>query len=285
MNQAKEQDVEEWSENLNITMICPACKEDPPNLVEEFSCGDLVCGSCGLVLGEHTVDQRSEWRTFSNDDSTGDDPSRVGDGPNLLLNGGQMETQIAFGDGNARSKDLHRAQKKSTHSKSNQDLMQAYKVISAHCEAANIPKNIIDVAKHLFKLVDDAKAMKGKSQDAIVAGCIFIACRQGGLPRTFREIYNLTKVPKKDIGRTFKALEKFFADHNLTAKKDLCKISLSFLHIDSTNHSYSFSAGYQQDLLHRCKRALYQILQPAWYPGSTNCQDFSVSCKQGLIGR
>jgi len=212
---------EVWTANLNITLLCPECKEDPPHLVEEFSCGDVVCGSCGLVLGQHTVDTRSEWRTFSNDDSTNDDPSRVGDGANMLLNGSQLETSIAFGDGNARSKDLHRAQNKATHNKSNQDLMQAYKIISAHCEAANIPKNITDTAKHLYKLVDDAKAMKGKGQDAIIAGCIFIACRQGNLPRTFREIFNLTKVTKKDIGRTFKALEKFFADHNTKVKKDL----------------------------------------------------------------
>jgi len=82
------------------------------------------------------------------------------------------------------------------------------------CDAVNIPKNVSDTAKHLFKLVDDAKAFKGKSQEAIIAGCIFIACRQCGVPRTFREIYALTKVSKKDIGRTFKALEKFFASDN-----------------------------------------------------------------------
>lgn len=234
---------DEWSQNLNITMLCPECKEDPPNLVEEFSCGDVVCGSCGLVLGAHTVDTRSEWRTFSNDDSTNDDPSRVGDGANMLLNGSQLETSIAFGDGNARSKDLHRAQNKSIHNKSNQDLMQAYKLISAHCEAANIPKTVTDTAKHLFKIVDDAKAMKGKSQDAVIAGCIFIACRQGNLPRTFREIFNLTKVPKKEIGRTFKALEKFFAEHNLSVKKDQSK----FFKIISLELANICKGVFQQD--------------------------------------
>lgn len=236
MNSAKAQDEEQWTQNLNITMICRECKEDPPNLVEEFASGDVVCGSCGLVLDAHTVDTRSEWRTFSNDDSTNDDPSRVGDGANMLLNGSQLETSIAFAkDGSARAKDLLRAQNKSTHNKSNQDLMQAYKVIAAHCEAANIPKNITDTAKHLFKLVDDAKAMKGKSQDAIIAGCIFIACRQGDLPRTFREIYNLTKVPKKDIGRTFKALEKFFADQQSTVKKDMSIPQQDYNKTTSTN--------------------------------------------------
>jgi len=197
---------------LNASAICPDCKEVPPNLVEEFSSGDLVCGSCGLVIGDRIVDTRSEWRTFSNDDQGTDDPSRVGDGANPLLNGSQLTTSIAYGDG--KNHDLHRAHGRSTNDKTTKGLLAAYKEIGAHCDAVGIPKNVSDTAKHLFKLVDDAKAFKGKSQEAIIAGCIFIACRQCQVPRTFREIYALTKVSKKDIGRTFKALEKFFAGLN-----------------------------------------------------------------------
>lgn len=210
-NVALDKGATEWSENLNMSLICKDCREDPPNLVEEFSSGDMVCGSCGLVLGDRIVDTRSEWRTFSNDDQGNDDPSRVGDGANPLLNGSQLQTTIAFGDGSARSRDLLRAQGKSSTDKATKGLLAAYKEIGAHCDAVNISKNVSDTAKHLFKLVDDAKAFKGKGQEAIIAGCIFIACRQCGVPRTFREIYALTKVSKKDIGRTFKALEKFFA--------------------------------------------------------------------------
>jgi transcription initiation factor TFIIB len=217
----------EYVENLNMTMMCRDCKEFPPNLVEEFSSGDMVCGSCGLVLGDRIVDTRSEWRTFSNDDQGTDDPSRVGDGANPLLNGSQLQTTIAFGDGTGRSRDLHRAQNKSSHDKATKGLLAAYKEIGAHCDAVNIPKNVSDTAKHLFKLVDDARAFKGKSQEALIAGCIFIACRQCEVPRTFREIYALTKVSKKDIGRTFKALEKFFASEEM--KKSLANGGKSFV--------------------------------------------------------
>ncbi|EHL01473.1 putative Transcription initiation factor IIB [Glarea lozoyensis 74030] len=205
---------EGWADNLNMTLMCKDCKEYPPNLVEEFSSGDMVCASCGLVLGERVVDSRSEWRTFANDDQGNDDPSRVGDGPNVLLNGSQLQTTIAYGDGNARSRDLLRAQGKTGNDKSTKSLLAAYKEIGAHCDAVNIPKNVSDTAKYLFKQVDDGKAFKGKSQDAIIAGCIFIACRQCNVPRTFREIFALTKVSKKDIGRVFKSLEAFFGKQN-----------------------------------------------------------------------
>lgn len=131
------------------------------------------------------------------------------------MNGSQLQTSIAFGDGNARSRDLHRAQNKSTHDKATKSLLAAYKEIGAHCDAIGLTKIVSDTAKALFKLVDDAKAFKGKSQEALIAGTIFIACRQCDVPRTFREIYALTKVSKKDIGRTFKALEKFFAQESV----------------------------------------------------------------------
>jgi transcription initiation factor TFIIB len=199
-----------YIENLNMQVICKECKEFPPNLVEHFSSGDMVCGSCGLVLGDRIVDTRSEWRTFANDDQGNDDPSRVGDAANPLLNGSQLSTTIAFGDGSGRSRDLQRAQNKSSHDKSTKGLLAAYKEIGAHCDAIGIPKTTADVAKHLFKMVDDAKALKGKSQESVIASCIFTACRQTGLPRSFREIHSLTKVPKKDIARTFKILEEFF---------------------------------------------------------------------------
>ncbi len=210
---------EAWKENLNNTMICPECKEFPPNLKEEFSSGDMVCGSCGLVLGDRIVDTRSEWRTFANDDQGNDDPSRVGDGANPLLNGSQLQTSIAFNDGaNGRSRDLHRAQNKATHDKSTKSLLAAYKELGAFCDSISIPPNVAGYAKHLFKKVDDAKAFKGKSQDTIIAGCLFIACRQLGVPRTFREIFALTKVSKAEIGRIFKALEKFFDSENRKKK-------------------------------------------------------------------
>lgn len=208
-----QQDPSQWKKNLSAHVICPECKEVPPNL--EFpGSHETVCGSCGLVLADREIDMHSEWRTFSNDDQNNDDPSRVGDVSNPLLNGDQLETQIASG-GSGRVRDLYRAQNKQSSEKSNKALLAAYKEIGALCDGFSIQKNVADTAKYLFKIVDDAKAFKGKSQDVIIAGCIFIACRQCKVPRTFTEIFAVTKVSRKEIGRIYKALEKFFTAQNL----------------------------------------------------------------------
>ncbi|KAK3323715.1 cyclin-like protein [Podospora appendiculata] len=199
--------IPEFKEDLNNILICPDCKEVPPNLIEEFSNGDMVCSSCGLVLGERIIDTRSEWRTFSNDDQGNDDPSRVGDGPNLMIDGDQLQTTIAFEGKNA--KNLSHLQNKMTQDKSSKVLLQAYRDIQSLTDSINAGTQVSNAAKHIFKLVEDNKAMKGKSQDAVIAGCIFIACRQTNVPRTFRELHSLTKVSKKEIGRVFKMLEVF----------------------------------------------------------------------------
>lgn len=223
---------QEWQQNLSFRMMCPECKEDPPNLVEDTQAGDVICESCGIVLSQRGIDQRAEWRTFANDDAGNDDPSRVGDAPNLLLNGNQLETNIAFGDGSQRSKELHRAQSKATVDKGNKALLQAFKQIGAYCDSYHLSQLTSDGAKHIYKDAEESKLFKGKSQDAVIAGCIFIACRRNNVPRTFREIFELTKVSKKEIGKTFKLLEKFLMqqDKNKSGPKVIGNGKFSFIY-------------------------------------------------------
>ena len=200
---------DEWHENLQVRLMCRDCREDPPDLIEDHASGDLLCANCGLVLQQRSIDTSSEWRTFSNDDNGNDDPSRVGDGPNALLNGAQLNTNIAFGEGGMRNNDLRRAQNKANLDKGNKGLLQAYKQIGALCDGWQLPNSVSDTAKHLYKDADESRLFKGKSQEALIAGCVFLACRRNQVPRSFREVMELTKVSKKEIGRTFKLLENF----------------------------------------------------------------------------
>ena len=208
--------------NLNVTLMCPECK-DSSNIVEEFSSGDMVCGNCGmippaisrmtdshtgLVLSDRIVDTRSEWRTFASDEN-GDDPSRVGAVADPLLNGSQLDTVISARDGySGRAKELSRAQSKNATTKSERNLIAAYKEIGAMSEAIGLPKVVSDIAKQLYKKIEDSKQLKGKTIQSIIAACIFIACRKANVPRTFKEICALTKVPKNEIGRVYKTIEK-----------------------------------------------------------------------------
>ena len=51
--------------DLAVRLVCPDCRDETPNIEEEFSSGDLVCRGCGLVLGDRIVDTRSECMLFA----------------------------------------------------------------------------------------------------------------------------------------------------------------------------------------------------------------------------
>ncbi|QRV87845.1 transcription initiation factor IIB [Ceratobasidium sp. AG-Ba] len=201
-----------FAPDLSVRLICPECKDPNPKIVEEFGSGDLVCGDCGLVLGDRIVDTRSEFflQTFANDE--GDDPSRVGAATNPLLEGiEQLDTVISFKDGGSgMAKELQRAAARGTVGKNERNMMSAFRDISAMCESISLPKNVSDTAKQLYKRAEEEKIVRGKSADAVVACCILIACRQANVPRTFKEIHQLTRVPKKTLGQCFKAFEQAF---------------------------------------------------------------------------
>ena len=46
-----------------------------------------------------------------------------------------------------------------------------------------------DRANQLFKQVHVQKSLRGRSNDAIASACLYIACRQDGVPRTFKGFF------------------------------------------------------------------------------------------------
>ena len=188
-----------------------ACKFHPgASLIEDYRAGDQICSECGLVVGDRVIDVGSEWRTFSND-AGGEDKSRVGGPENTLLGSCDLSTMIGpgrmAGGSNMDTMAMYN-NRNSRVSSSDRTLLNAFRTIMNMADRINLPKTIVDRANQLFKMVSDGKFLKGRSNDAIAAACLYIACRQEGVPRTFKEIVAVSTVSKKEIGRCFKLILK-----------------------------------------------------------------------------
>ncbi|CAG7848698.1 SubName: Full=Related to RRS1-regulator of ribosome biogenesis {ECO:0000313/EMBL:CCA69080.1} [Serendipita indica DSM 11827] len=148
--------------------------------------------------------------TFANEE--GDDPSRVGGPQNPIYEGlDSLSTSISFRDGNSgHSRELQRAAARLSNDKSQRSLTVVFEQIQSMCDQYSLPRSVSDTAKMLYRRTEEEKLLRGKQPDAIVAACLFIACRQAAVPRTFKEIVELTNVPKKQIGQCYKALERAF---------------------------------------------------------------------------
>lgn len=215
--------------DLQVRLICKNCQIDPPNIVEETANGDLVCGDCGLVLGDRVVDTRSEWRTFANDE--GPDASRVGNAPggNQLLEGIEdFTTEINFRDGQTgMAKALQRTQSKILGAKASLSRDTGFRLIQDFCDKINVNRVISDTAKQIFLRTEEVKEITGlKSQfgrgpraaDAVAGTCIYLACKHNRLSRSMKEICELCHLEKRDLAYSLKAITTLYKEDLLSGK-------------------------------------------------------------------
>lgn len=194
-----------------------SCRYHPAApLIEDYRAGDQICSECGLVVGDRVVDVGSEWRTFSSEKG-GEDKSRVGASENTLLGSSDLSTIIGPGTGKASFDANGTAiyNNRRTVNSSDRTLINSFRTIAEMSDRINLPRNIVDRANALFKVVHDGKSLKGRANDAIAAACLYIACRQEGVPRTFKEIVAVSTISKKEIGRCFKLILKAHEDTNV----------------------------------------------------------------------
>ena len=86
---------------------CPECGSI--NLVHDYDTRELVCGDCGFVLHDQTVDRGPEWRAF--DDEQRSKRTRVGAPLTYTMHDKGLSTMIDWHDRDIYGKSLSPGQK------------------------------------------------------------------------------------------------------------------------------------------------------------------------------
>eukprot|EP00656_Telonema_subtile_P054626 TRINITY_DN820_c0_g1_i1.p1 TRINITY_DN820_c0_g1~~TRINITY_DN820_c0_g1_i1.p1 ORF type:complete len:348 (+),score=101.75 TRINITY_DN820_c0_g1_i1:94-1137(+) len=200
---------DEPGQHLHVAYYCKICQNDAPDVVEDYATGDAICSECGCVLEGGIIDQTSEWRTFASDAGSVD-PSRVGAAENPLLEDSGLSTTMArdpkgnnsFGD------NLRKWNNRGAQSNSDRNLINAFREIDRMAEHMALPGKIGHTAKQTYKDVEKNKKLRGRSSEAIIAACVYIACRLEGVPRTLKEVAGQCAAPRKEIGSCFNHIKK-----------------------------------------------------------------------------
>jgi len=191
-----------------FTQICPKCATHTP-IVEDHSSGDLICTECGLVIESRIIDECSEWRTFGDGDKdkNGADPSRTAGATNVMLSGGGLSTTIGRNPDGTVNATLSRLHNRGMNP--DKALMSAFHSIGEFADAMGMNRVVKDGACDLYRMVTQAHSTQGKSNAAMYAACLYIAARQEGMTRTFKEICGAAQgTTVKEIGRCYKFILK-----------------------------------------------------------------------------
>jgi len=196
--------------------VCPVCgsKEfffDPRR-------GEVVCAKCGYVLQEDIIEEGPEWRAFDPEQRVR--RARTGAPMTLMIHDKGLSTDIDW-----RDRDIHGNQIRGSYrtklrrlrmwqrrmrinDAAERNLAFALSELDRMAAQMHLPRRVKEAAAALYRRAVMKKLIRGRSIEGMVSAALYAACRIEGIPRTLDEIAAVSKVTKKEIGRSYRFLAR-----------------------------------------------------------------------------
>ena len=209
----REQETEQTDEEA---VVCPEC--DSEDIVTDADQGELVCDDCGLVLDERQIDRGPEWRAFNH--SERQSKSRVGAPITETMHDRGLTTTIDWKDKDAYGRSLssekrsqmHRLRKWQerirTKDAGERNLQFALSEIDRMASALGVPRSVREVASVIYRRALNEDLIRGRSIEGVSTSALYAACRKEGIPRSLEEISEVSRVERKEIGRTYRYISQ-----------------------------------------------------------------------------
>ncbi|AEH23741.1 transcription initiation factor IIB [Pyrococcus yayanosii] len=244
--------------NSKISHTCPNCGST--NLVYDPYRGEIYCQNCGEIIQENIIDLRPDYRIF--DSNQWKKRSRIGAPESILLHDKGLSTDIGIDrslTGLMREKmyRLRRWQSRLRVSDAaERNLAFALSELDRITAQLKLPKHVEEEAARLYREAVRRGLIRGRSIESVIAACVYAACRLLKVPRTLDEISDISRVDKKEIGRSYRFIAR---NLNLTPKK---------LFVKPTDYVNKFAD--ELGLSEKVRRKAVEILEEAYRKGLTS---------------
>jgi transcription initiation factor TFIIB len=190
---------------------CPECESGGTVTQVE---GELVCEDCGLVIETDNIDRGPEWRAFNHQERQS--KSRVGAPTTQTMHDKGLTTTIdwknkdAYGRSISSEKrnQMHRLRKWQerirTKDAGERNLQFALSEIDRMASAMGIPRSVREVASVIYRQALNEDLIRGRSIEGVATSALYAACRMEGIPRSLNEVAQVSRVERKEIGRTYR---------------------------------------------------------------------------------
>jgi transcription initiation factor TFIIB len=172
---------------------CPECGSK--NIITDSRHAELYCADCGIVITENIVDLGPEWRSYDEEQAS----KRIRTGPPMSYRIHDKGLGTPTPGLPARTRRLRGISIDS----SDKTLAFALVEIDRMACALGLPNNIKEAASVLYRRAMKRGLIKGRSIEELVSAMIYITCRQYGVPRTLKEIAEVSRSPLKKIRRAY----------------------------------------------------------------------------------
>ncbi len=190
---------------------------DPEDVVRT-SDGELMHEPTGLIIENDRIDRGPEWRAFTH--SERQEKSRVGAPTTNTMHDKGLTTTIDWKNEDAYGRSLssekrsqmHRLRKWQerirTKDAGERNLQFALSEVDRMASALGVPQSVREVASVIYRQALNEDLIRGRSIEGVSTAALYAACRKEGIPRSLEEIAEVSRVDRKEIGRTYRYISQ-----------------------------------------------------------------------------
>lgn len=195
---------------------CPECNSS--DFKYDYERAEISCNNCGLVIEEEIIDQGPEWRAFDHEQRNA--RTRTGAPKTYTIHDKGLSTMIDWRNKDFYGRDiparnraqwyrLRKWQRKMRVSNGRQrNLAFALSELDREASKLGLPRPIREDAAKIYRDAASGKMIRGRSMEGVIAATLYIACRRFDVPRTLDEVAEVSRVTKKEVGRTYRFLAR-----------------------------------------------------------------------------
>jgi len=196
--------------------ICPECASR--KIIQDGGSGETICGRCGLVISEPTIDTGPEWRAYSLKDQ--EKRTRVGLPSSFAYHDQGISTTIGPINWDASGKRIPRKttynmfrlkkwnMRSTRYGSRDRNLSQAMVELQRMSDKLHIPSIVQESAALIYRKALKKGIIRGRSISSMISASLYVACRMTQTPRTLDEVSHHSPIDKKDIARCYRLLLK-----------------------------------------------------------------------------
>jgi transcription initiation factor TFIIB len=195
---------------------CPECHSS--DLIYDYERAEISCKHCGLVIDEEIMDLGPEWRAFDHEQQK--TRTRGGAPKTYTIHDGGLNTVIDWRNKDIYGRDIparNRAQmyrlrkwqrRTRISGAKERNLAFALSELDRCASKLSLPRSVREDASKVYRDAVDHKLVRGRSIEGVVAAALYIGCRRCHVPRTLDEIAEVSRVTKKEVGRTYRFMTR-----------------------------------------------------------------------------
>lgn len=195
------------------SILCSLCNKHTTIITDQES-GEIVCINCGSVVTDKAQETRAEWNAFNPEDMnlktrTGAPTSlaKYDRGLSTVIgkinrdaSGQQIDTSMRNRVDRWRTWDI----RSQTNDSTKRNLQAAFIQLYMLKGALGLPDSVIEKIAYLYRKIQEKGLVKGRTIKGAVAVASYIACREMGIPRTLKEIANISNLKEREIARVYR---------------------------------------------------------------------------------